>query len=123
MTGARQEEGAAALATVGVLLVVLTLALVAVIEAAVLVRVAAVASTAADQAALAAVTATQPGSTVTARAAADQIAREHGAVLSSCDCNHDRATVSVEVPVDRWLLGQIGIDRVRATGQARLVPH
>jgi Flp pilus assembly protein TadG len=118
----RREEGAAALASVGVLLVALVLSLVAVVEAAVLLRVAAVASTAADQAALAAVTATQPGSTVSAHVAASRIARGNGAALTSCDCGRQRATVTVEVPVDRWLLGQIGIDRVHATGQARLVP-
>lgn len=118
----RPEEGAAALASIGVLLVVLVLALVAVVEAAVLLRVAAVASTAADQAALAAVTATQAGSTVSAHAAASQVARGNGAELTSCDCGYQRATVTVEVRIDRWLLGQIGIDRVHATGQARLVP-
>jgi Flp pilus assembly protein TadG len=118
----QQEEGAAALASVGVLLVVLVLALVAVVEAAVLLRVAGVAATAADQAALAAVTATQPGSAVSAHAAASRVARGNGAELTSCDCGPQQANVTVEVPVDRWLLGQIGIDRVRATGQARLVP-
>lgn len=105
------------------LLVLVVLVGLATLDVGALLRGARVATAAADGAALAAATASRSGSSTHPRAAADRIAREHGATLAACDCRPgDDAHVTVTLPVPTRLLRHLGITEARGTARARLVP-
>lgn len=116
------DAGTIAVVQATVLLVVVTLGGIAALDVGALLRAARVATAAADGAALAASAASQPVSTALPRAAAERVARAHGATLDACDCGASRAQVTVTLPVTARLLDHFGITEVRATATADLVP-
>lgn len=118
----RGQAGTIALVQATVLLVLVVLGGVATIEVGTLLRAARVAAAAADGAALAASTASQPVSRVAPRTAADRVARAHEAVVTACECGGPRARVTVDLPVTTLLLRHLGIATVTATSSADLVP-
>lgn len=120
----RGQAGSLAVVQAAWLVVLVVLVGLATLDVGALLRAARVATAAADGAALAAATASRSSSPVPPRAAADRIARAHGATLDHCDCGTGRpATVDVMLPVDTRLLVHLGITRVRGRATARLVPR
>lgn len=117
-----RQEGGLAVFTATWLLALAVLGGLVSVDVATLLRAARVAASAADGAALAASSATQPSATAPPRLVADRIARAHGATVDRCDCGERRATVAVRLPVRTRLLAHLGIDAVRATSTATLVP-
>lgn len=116
------QSGSIAVVQATILLVVVVLGGIATLDVGALLRAARVATAAADGAALAASTASQPVSRTLPRAAAERVARAHGATLDTCDCGGPRAQVAVALPVSTRLLDHFGITEVRASATADLVP-
>lgn len=121
--GPDDQAGSLALLQATWLLVLVVLVGLATLDVGALLRGARVATAAADGAALAAATASRTSSSITPRAAADRIAREHGATLTVCDCSTGAdAHVTVTLPVPTRLLHHLGLTEVRGAARARLVP-
>lgn len=118
----RGQGGSIAVVQAAVLLVVVALGGIAALDVGALLRAARVATAAADGAALAASTASRPVSATLPRAAAERVARAHGATLAACECGAPRAHVTVTLPVTTRLLDHFGVTEVRATATADLVP-
>lgn len=118
----RDQTGSIAVVQATVLLVVVALGGIAALDVGALLRAAREATAAADGAALAASTASQPVSRTLPRTAAERVARAHGATLDACDCGAPRAQVTVTLPVSTRLLDHFGITEVRASATADLVP-
>lgn len=115
------ESGSLAVLQATWLLVLVVLVGLATVEVGAVLRGARVATAAADGAALAAATASRTSSPIAPRAAAERIARAHGASLTSCDCGTAEASVTVALPLRTRLVRHLGLTEVRGTATARLV--
>ncbi len=107
------------------LLWIATLLAIAAIDVGAYLVAAARAQTLADHAALAAVGADVPGSSLgTPVAEADRVVQRGGGWLETCDCvvGRERAAVTVSVPVPGLIIPTLGAARVEAEAAAILAP-
>lgn len=114
------DDGAIGLAT-AMMAAVMIIGVVVVIDIAAFTSASARAQTAADLAALAAAGASWTGDVP--RTQAERVAAANGARMTVCACAADAATVEivVRVPVDGFVLGQLGFLEVQSSARAMMV--